>query len=336
MDIFWKTKFKKGIKYYQEHGLGAFCAKVVASIVNMVLDKYLLYYYYRVSSQFRMALDRMGMLKRVRPYEGIPQVIVSLTSYPARINTVHQAIQTLLVQTYQADRVILWLAEDEFPGGEDSLPPRLRKLCARGVEIRWCENLRSYKKLIPTLETFPDAITITFDDDLLYNKYHVERLIAAYIAKPDYMHCHWAAMMVYHTPDCVDRALDDKNGYRVPSYLNELVGCGGCLYPPHCFHTDITNRELFMTLAPTNDDLWFWLMGVLNGYRVNIVENNISRLVYIPGTQEIGLCRINSEGEKLLFVQLKNILRYYPELGLLLANEQRLVGMPVKGGDPAK
>jgi len=328
MDTFWKTKLNKEIKYCQEHGVGAFCAKVVVSIVNMALGKYL-YYHYRVSSQFRMAQDRLGMLKRVCPYEGIPQVIVSLTSFPARINTVHQTIETLLVQTYKADRIILWLAEDEFPDGEDSLPPQLRRLCDRGLEIRWCENIRSYKKLIPTVKSFPDAIVITFDDDLLYNRRSIERLVVSYMAKPDCIHCHRAARMIYHTPDWVDRVLDLKKGYPAPTYLNEPTGCGGCLYPPYCFHKDITNQELFLTLAPTNDDLWFWLMGVLNGYRVNIVEENKLKLIYIPHTQEVGLFHINNEGEKLLFVQLKNILQYYPELNSLLANEQRLVGMPI-------
>lgn len=331
MGDFWKEKFKKGIKYYRERGVIAFCMKVVAPIVDVVMEGYL-YSYYRFSTHFRMMLDKRGKLKRVRDFEDIPQVIISLTSFPARVNTVHQAIQTLLVQTYKADRIILWLARDEFPEGENSLPLQLQKLCARGLEIRWCENIRSYKKLIPTLERFPDAIIMTFDDDLLYSKYVVERLIAAYMARPDCMHCHRAAMMIYYAPNHIERILDFKKDYSNPTYLYELTSGSGCLYPPHCFHKDITNRELFMTLAPTNDDLWFWLMGVMNGYRVNIVKKNISRLTHIRHTQEVGLFHINTEGEKLLFVQFKNILHYYPKLNLLLVNEQRSRSVS-EGGD---
>ena len=43
-----------------------------------------------------------------------PQYIVSLTSFPARINTAHLAINTLLQQTFKPDRIILWLASEQF------------------------------------------------------------------------------------------------------------------------------------------------------------------------------------------------------------------------------
>ncbi|MBQ2886366.1 MAG: hypothetical protein IJE43_21810 [Alphaproteobacteria bacterium] len=42
------------------------------------------------------------------------KVIVSLTSYPARINIVHKTIESLLNQTYKADKVILYLAYEQF------------------------------------------------------------------------------------------------------------------------------------------------------------------------------------------------------------------------------
>ena len=40
------------------------------------------------------------------------RLIVSLTSFPARIKTVHQTINTLLRQTVKPDHIILWLSED--------------------------------------------------------------------------------------------------------------------------------------------------------------------------------------------------------------------------------
>ena len=79
-----------------------------------------------------------------------------------------------------------------------------------------------------------------------------------------------------------------------------------------------------MTLAPTSDDIWFWLMGVLNGRRVNVVENNLDKLNYIPGSQEVGLSRINDAGEKFFFQHLENILNAYPVLRDILRYEQKL------------
>ncbi len=41
-------------------------------------------------------------------------VIASHTSYPARIPYVHLAIKYLMVQSYKPNRIILWLAEEQF------------------------------------------------------------------------------------------------------------------------------------------------------------------------------------------------------------------------------
>ena len=42
-------------------------------------------------------------------------IIVSLTSYPARINQLHLTIQSILRQTMSANKVILYLALSDFP-----------------------------------------------------------------------------------------------------------------------------------------------------------------------------------------------------------------------------
>src|SRR5690554_2625875 len=41
--------------------------------------------------------------------------VVSLTSYPSRIEDVWISIECLLRQTFKPDKIILWLAQSEFP-----------------------------------------------------------------------------------------------------------------------------------------------------------------------------------------------------------------------------
>ena len=53
-------------------------------------------------------------------------VTVSLTSFPARIEYVHLAIKSLMLQSYKPDRVVLWLAEEQFP--DHKLPEQLTAL----------------------------------------------------------------------------------------------------------------------------------------------------------------------------------------------------------------
>ncbi|RZI46822.1 hypothetical protein [Candidatus Finniella inopinata] len=76
-------------------------------------------------------------------------VTITLTSWPGKIRNAHIAIASLLSQTFKPNKVILWLADDEFPGRK--IPKAISQLATRGLEVRWCENIRSAKKLIPSL-----------------------------------------------------------------------------------------------------------------------------------------------------------------------------------------
>ena len=122
-----------------------------------------------------------------------PELIVSLTSYPARIGKVHIAIDSLLKQTLKPDRIVLYLADDQFPGREADLPTELLKCVERGLTISWCEDFKSHKKLIPALIEYPDAIIVTFDDDIYFEPTRLELLYNDYIENHDkgnYIYCH--------------------------------------------------------------------------------------------------------------------------------------------------
>ena len=216
---------------------------------------------------------------------------------------------------------VLYLAKEEFPQREEDLPRELLALRSERFEIRWTKNIRSYKKLIPALKDFPDDIIVTFDDDLLFRPELIERLLIGYEKYPEMIQFHRITNIFF------DEAGNVKTShipYDKPTYLHKLTGCGSVLYPPHSLHEEVLREDKFMTLAPTSDDIWFWLMGVLNGRRVNVVENNIDVLNYIPGTQNVGLSLINDQGENFFFKHLENILNAYPVLKDILLYEQRL------------
>ena len=254
-----------------------------------------------------------------------PQIVVSLTSYPKRIGTVNQVIETLLCQTLEPKMIVLWLADSQFPNRESDLPEQLTSLISSRFQIRWTGDTRSYKKLIPALKAFPEDIIITVDDDILYQPEMVERLVRGYRKYPECIQCHRCTTFNYPSLDGVTIIPNASKVYPIPTYLHKVTGCGGCLYPPHSLHPDALREELFMGLAPTNDDIWFWLMGALNGYKVNVVEGNLPRLHYVPGSQEDALWKQNDQGEKLFFVHFRNILRYYPILQDVLSYEYMML-----------
>jgi hypothetical protein len=83
-------------------------------------------------------------------------IIISLTSYPARIETVVKTIRTLLNQTKKPKKILLWLALEQFPNRESELPCELQSMVGEGLIIEWCKDLKSFKKLIPAIKKYPD------------------------------------------------------------------------------------------------------------------------------------------------------------------------------------
>lgn len=241
------------------------------------------------------------------------QLVVSLTSYPDRIKLVSKAVITILNQrACKPDTVELWLAKEQFPGGIDDLPNDLTKLGKYGLDIYWCEDLKSYKKLIPALKKHPDAIIVTADDDAYYSRKWLERLYASYLQEPSNIHCHRATPF-YFTDNTIRTIIDGRHYHKGASFLNMQVGCGGVLYPPRTFNSDVLDESVFMTLTPTNDDIWFWLMAVKAGKKIRVVKGNEPLPIPILGTASIGkLTDINDQGDNLFFQQFESFTAQYP------------------------
>ena len=251
-----------------------------------------------------------------------PRVIVSLTSWPGRIHIVHKTVRTLLQQRFRPDMVILWLANEQFPNKERDLPKELLALKKSGLTIRWCKDMRPYKKLIPALKAYPDDIIVTADDDAYYGEDWLEKLYNSYLTSDStVVHCHRITRM-YKVDDQWRHLTSSRLLYPCPSYLHKLVGLGGVLYPPHVFHEDILDEKKFMELAPTNDDVWFWLMAALNGVKVAAVPGANPYPKPVEGSQDNGsLFSINEQGDMLFWKDFYRTLDAYPQLKELLDQE---------------
>lgn len=221
------------------------------------------------------------------------KIIVSLTSFPGRIDSVSKTISTLLTQTLKPDEVILWLAESQFP--EKVLPESLTDLQQFGLTIRWCEDLRSYKKLIPALQEFPEDIVITVDDDLYYTEDTVETLYNSYIKFPKDIHAHRCGKVSLKKDGIDDMPMRKLyfTKFEGASFLCRQIGYGAVLYPPHSLHADVFDEKKYTTLVPTHDDIWFWVMAVLNGTKIRSVKGYSESVNYVENTQKVGLCKIN-------------------------------------------
>jgi hypothetical protein len=91
-------------------------------------------------------------------------------------------------------------------------------------------------------------------------------------------------------------------------------------------HPDVFKTDLLKVLAPTNDDIWFWLMAVRNKTKIKVIEGCIPDLTYVEDTQEEpALCAINDRGEKLFWRDFYSMLEYYPDIEPMLRCEYELM-----------
>lgn len=203
------------------------------------------------------------------------EIIVSLTSFGNRIYDVHLAIESIMQQTVKPNRIILWLAKNEFKG--KTMPAALRMQQERGLEIAFCEDLKSYKKLILSLQRFPESCIITIDDDAAYHPDVVEKMVNAHQDKPHDI-CASRMHRVVLGDDgkpipyvewqfCVDKCPENNR-------LAFFTTGGGVLFPPHCFMDEVFNKDVFLDDCGTADDVWFNAMRLLNDVNVTKVYSS--------------------------------------------------------------
>lgn len=247
--------------------------------------------------------------------DGTENLVISLTTYSKRIFSVHLTIESLLNQTKKPNKLILWLAEDEF--NDDNLPLVLIKQKERGLTVNFCKDIKSYKKLIPTLNEHSSDSIVTVDDDVIYPFDFLEKLHRAHLSAPDcvcYFRGHKMKFINAHTLAPYATWQHDWQG--IKKDIDVLpTGIGGVLYPPKCFHKDIMNESLFMKFAPHGDDIWFKAMTLLNGIKTKKVATLLpfsEEFIDVDGTQDIGLWRTNVGGGR-NDEQIKAVFDYYKE-----------------------
>lgn len=237
------------------------------------------------------------------------KVIISLTTYGKRIYDVYLAIESIMQQTIKPNLIILWL-EDELKNAD--LPITLQNQMKRGLQIRYCKNIKSFKKLIPTLHHYPDDIIITIDDDVIFSYDMIENMLSDYKRNPNFIYSN-RMHRIHMIDDCTaDKYVNwefESNNPEV-SALNFPTGCGGILYPPHSLDQEVLNENAFMELCPKGDDIWFKAMSLMNNVQCRLVHIHTPYMKVIDRLQGDGLCIENVDGG-LNDIQFNNVFKKY-------------------------
>lgn len=223
-------------------------------------------------------------------------LIVSLTSFAPRFATLHLTLESLLDQTIVPDAVILWIADRELA----LLPERVRALQKRGLTIRGCPDVRSYKKLVFALNENSDAMLAVADDDLFYPPTWLRTLVEGYDPADPAIACYRAHRIRLRGDGRIapylswEMEVQDERA-RTPSVDVMPTTGHGVLYPPGCFMPEVTDRALFERLCPTADDLWFFWMSRRAGWKYKKV-GGAQPLIDWPSSRTASLMQGNLAG----------------------------------------
>jgi len=253
-------------------------------------------------TETRLASERRAFKKQYPLHQcGVNQkqraipVIVSLTSIKPRLKMVPLCIRTLLSQSFRPDKVVLWLSEYDMHGNKvisrDHLPRELLNLTKKGLDIRFCKDIGPYRKLIPALKEFPDAVIVTADDDAIYPKDWLEKLYVSYQSDPGSIHCYRPRLISFNSDGKIDGYLKWNLDFQKPkrSFLIFPLGVNGVLYPPHALNDEIFNEDVFLEICPKADDIWFKAMSLQNNTCCRKVCLESERPLLIPGSQVVSL-----------------------------------------------
>lgn len=235
-------------------------------------------------------------------------VIVSLTTFPARINDVWMTVSSLLRQTYAPAKIIIWLSKEQFRP-DYVLPNNLTRLQNDVFEIRFVEgDLRSHKKYVYAFREFPNKLIVTVDDDIIYPPNLIESLVEEHKKHPDDVLCRYAKKI----SRTKDNQLLPYNTWPTLNYICDtdifFGSGGGTLFQPSKMYKDVLRTELSSTLTPLADDIWLNAMCKLSGLTTRLITKKL--YLFFDKDDENSLSKQNV-GMQQNDLQLHNIIDYY-------------------------
>lgn len=296
------------IKFLQKLKIDAINRHLATITANLILPIYFKY------SKYKRGESSFDFKKRAR------YVVASITTYPARIDRVWLAIESIMRQSVVPDYIVLWLSKEQFPNIE-VLPSNLLALQDKGlkIEIR-DEDLRSHKKYYYALKEYPNCDLFTFDDDIIYPSDAFEKVLQLSIKEPNSCVCRYSSQILIDKDDNVCWAPTSKNDVNVSSYNTFCGSGGGTLFPLGTLPPLVLDKDSFLKHCRTADDVWLNCMLRFNNVKVAAITDYCP-LLSIINKDRSALFDVNQgEGNN---TQLKDTRNYCKDLGFDIYNLMR-------------
>lgn len=207
------------------------------------------------------------------------KLIVSVTSFPERISEIVPVLESVFNQTKPADLILLYLAREQFPKGEEELPENLRELIGNGsIELRWCDDLMPHKKYFYAMQEYPNDIIVTIDDDLLYEPKMLECLYQSYLRYPDAISAMRTHVMgVTNNGKIMPYEVWIKEYAQYvhkPSMWLFVTTGAGTLFPPSWRPQMLFDKDAVIKTCLHADDLWINVCRIMTRTPVVVVKNS--------------------------------------------------------------
>ena len=238
-------------------------------------------------------------------------VFISLTSIRGREGALQRTLDSLLAQQLPQDgrriELHLFLSKEPYllDRGFEALPGFLRWRMARSqlgpglrLQVHWTANIGPYRKLLPLLERLSpeqqaaDPLLITSDDDTLYPRDWLRRMVAAQER--------WGCVVAFRGRQMLLESGEvlPYRDWRVndlrllePSLLTVPTGKDGICYRLSQLDWRVWDVERALTIAGHADDLWFKTHTLLTNTPSVLLHHSMSQQFTELSAQGIALTR---------------------------------------------
>ena len=202
-------------------------------------------------------------------------IYISLTSIYQKQKLLLNTLNSIKTQNLLPNKCYIFLSEKPYlldKGFKDKiLQDNLQNFIDKNselFEIRWCENIGPYRKLLPLLKEKwnEDCLILTIDDDIIYHPNLINQSVSDY---NKYKCC-----IAYRGFTPIIENIDFKNlsyvkgNKQILKHLYNFANSGvGTVNHPSFYHKTrdvIFNLEYITDCCKTSDDIWYYLCRILN------------------------------------------------------------------------
>ena len=215
-----------------------------------------------------------------------PKIIVSLTSFKKRLNTIDKVLNSILNGTLKPNKIVLTIYKKDILYISKKIKKYItqKKIILLIVDM----DIKSHKKYFYVMQKYPYDIIITIDDDIIYEKNTIEILYKSYLKYPNEISAKRVHLIKYNKKNesiSYKSWLKEYKLLKIPSFNLMSTTGAGTLFPPNILKI---NYSIIYNILKciTSDDIF-----------LKFIENKLKiKVVWVPNKKIMGLKTIYKKG----------------------------------------